>query len=332
MPAFITHYLFGVDMYQSTSYDDLKAIIYNHQNVYKLGLQGPDIFFFDILQVLGPAEFNIGNHMHERRVSEFFSNYIKQLTTLTGEPFHISLTYLCGLLCHYSLDAHVHPYIYYRAGYSPNIPSSSRESFSTHGTLEALIDKHLLYKRKSINPSEFYPNRTINLSYKENTIIADIMSKSINDTYQCYIPPAKKSSRMATPSKIKIAITSMRFETLLLHDRSGKKQRYIRNLEKFFRKDKILSSLIVNDTLIDTMDACNNSHQPWHNPWSTDIISTASFDELYLNASHYHQHILTRLDSFLHTKLGNLIDYSIRDRLLDAIGNKSYHSGLEAEF
>ena len=331
MPAFITHYLFGVDMYQSTTYDDLKSIIYKHQNVYKLGLQGPDIFFFDIPQVLGPSEFNIGTHMHARRVSEFFSNYVSHLTPLNGEPFRISLTYLCGLLCHYSLDAHVHPYVYYRTGYSPSIPNSNKDSFSTHGTLEAIIDKQLLYERKAINPSRFYPNRTINLSTNENNIVADIMSKSINDTYHYYVPATKKSTLMATPSKIKKAVTSMRFETLLLHDRSGKKQRCIRHVEKLFSNHEILSSLIVNDTLTDTMDARNIKHQPWSNPWSPEIVSTASFDDLYVNSSHYYQDIITRLDVYLHTKIGTLTDYSIRDRLLDAIGNKSYHSGLEAE-
>ena len=72
MPAFITHYLFGVDMYKAISPKELKAIIHQNQNAYKLGLQGPDIFFYDIPTVLGPADLNVGTYMHEKKISLFF--------------------------------------------------------------------------------------------------------------------------------------------------------------------------------------------------------------------------------------------------------------------
>lgn len=329
MPAYITHYLYGVDMYQTLTVSKIKTILYQNQNAYKLGLQGPDIFFFDISLVLGPSEYNVGNHMHEHRVSLFFQNYLNKLSTLTDSEYDCGLAYLCGLLAHYSLDAHIHPYIYYRTGYSPDIRGSNVTSFSLHGILEAIIDKQLLLERKGLAPSKFYPSKTISLSYKDKAIISNLLSISINKTFHSFLLDTGKGSRITSPSKIKKAITSMKIETLFLHDQTGRKQRTIRVLEKLLRQEHIVSSLMINDTLIDTMDACNLSNSTWKNPWDTSIESTDSIYDLYSKAAIYYQNILSHITAYLNSKSNGLIDYTRFDRLIEAIGNRSYHSGLD---
>lgn len=329
MPAFITHYLYGVDMYQTLSYKEIKSVLYQYQNAYKLGLQGPDIFFFDLSLILGPSEYKVGNHMHEHKVSQFFQNYLDKLFTLSGEEFDCGLAYLCGLLAHYSLDAHVHPYIYYRTGFSPEVEGSNVTSFSMHGTLEALIDKQLLLERKGLTPSKFYPAKTISLSNKEKSIIANLMSVSINKTFHSFLRGTQRGSRITSPAKIKNTINFMKIEMLFLHDKTGRKQRNIRAIENLLKQKHIVSSLILNDTLIDTMDACNLAKSTWHNPWDTSSESTDSFHDLYSNAAIFYQNILSHINAYLSSKSGGLINYTILDRLIEAIENRSYHSGLD---
>lgn len=315
-------------MYKSLSSKELKSIIYNNQNAYKLGLQGPDIFFYDIPTVLSPYTLNIGTYMHEKKIKDFFHTYILKLSLLYGKDFDIGLSYLSGLLCHYSLDAHVHPYVYSRTGYSPDQLDSKRNTFSSHVTIEALIDKHLLKKRKDLLPSQFYPYKTINLSTKELNVIANLMCDSINETYNCYQSKGKKTN-ITTPTRIKNAITSMKFEVMFLHDKYGNRKKQFHQVENILKKDSILSSLIVNDTLRDWFDACNINHTTWRNPWDKSIKSNASFFDLYAKASSYYKEIVARMDSYLHTKIGACLDYKILDSLLQSIGNKSYHSGLD---
>lgn len=329
MPAFITHYLYGVDMYQTLTSKDLKSIIYHNQNAYKLGLQGPDVFFFDLPLIFGPSEYNVGNHMHEHKVSLFFHNYLEKLATLTGEEHDCGLAYLCGLLGHYSLDAHIHPYIYYRTGYSPDIKDSSRSSLSVHGTLEALIDKKLLLDCKGLTPSKFYPNKTIHLSNKEKAIIANLMSISINKTFSSFLRDTQKDSSITSPSKIKRAIKNMRIETLLLHDRTGLKQKNIRAIENLLKQDQIVSSLIIHDGLVDAMDALNTSNSNWQNPWNTNIQSNDSFYDLYNKAAIFYQDILSQLNTYLTSKVNGFMYHKRFNRLIEAIGNRSYHSGLD---
>ncbi|WP_455714829.1 zinc dependent phospholipase C family protein [Anaerosporobacter sp.] len=329
MPAFITHYLFGVDMYQTLTNKVLKSVLYHNQNAYKLGLQGPDIFFFDLPLIIGPSEFNVGNHMHEHKVSQFFQNYLEKLSTLSGEEHDCGLAYLCGFLGHYSLDAHIHPYIYFRTGYLPDNKDSNASSFRIHGTLESLIDKGLLLERKSFTPSKFYPSKTISLSKKEKSIIANLMNISINQTFHSFLRDTQKDSSITSPSKIKRAINSMKIESLLLHDRTGIKQRNIRVIENLLKQDQLVSSLIIHDKLIDDLDAFNTSKSTWQNPWDTTIQSTDSFYDLYNNASFFYQDILSHMNTYLNNKISGFKDYKLLDRLIEAIGNRSYHSGLD---
>ena len=48
MPGFTTHYLFGVDTYHELKDKQLKQVLRRQRQAFCLGLQGPDIFFYDI--------------------------------------------------------------------------------------------------------------------------------------------------------------------------------------------------------------------------------------------------------------------------------------------
>ena len=45
MPGYVTHYIFGRDMYEKLNDPVLKNNLYKNRAVYALGHQGPDIFF-----------------------------------------------------------------------------------------------------------------------------------------------------------------------------------------------------------------------------------------------------------------------------------------------
>lgn len=48
MPGFTTHYLFGVKAYNDLPNNYLKHVISKYRWLYQIGLQGPDIFFYNI--------------------------------------------------------------------------------------------------------------------------------------------------------------------------------------------------------------------------------------------------------------------------------------------
>ena len=71
MPGFRAHYFFGDE--SEKAMETTPEFILNHRNVYNLGQQGPDIFFYSPQAHLFYKK-NIGFVMHADRVMSFFQN------------------------------------------------------------------------------------------------------------------------------------------------------------------------------------------------------------------------------------------------------------------
>ena len=48
MPGFTTHYVLGMKAYNDMPQNNLKFIIAKYRWLYQLGLQGPDMFFYNL--------------------------------------------------------------------------------------------------------------------------------------------------------------------------------------------------------------------------------------------------------------------------------------------
>lgn len=106
MPSCYAHYRFGVHVLQTLPKPVQKQIEAN-RNLFDLGLQGPDFFFFYRLGKNTPVK-KLGSKFHYQRGSEFFGRICRELPNPTDEE----LAYLYGLLGHYCLDSLSHPMIH----------------------------------------------------------------------------------------------------------------------------------------------------------------------------------------------------------------------------
>ena len=113
MPGFRAHYFFGDE--SEKAFEKTPEFILKHRNVYNLGQQGPDIFFYSPQAHLFYPK-NIGFVMHSMRVMSFFQNlFLSREGFLNKEDLEIVDAYICGFMGHYSLDTVAHPYIHDRA-------------------------------------------------------------------------------------------------------------------------------------------------------------------------------------------------------------------------
>ena len=145
MPGFTTHYIMGMKAYNDMGYQPLKHIIAKYRWLYQLGLQGPDIFFYNI-PILRHRDYrNVGAYMHEHHVNDFFRCYLTHLGDLKSrQQREQGISYLAGFLCHYVGDSICHPYVYGRIGYDISNPSTHHHG--QHASLEKDIDALLLQK------------------------------------------------------------------------------------------------------------------------------------------------------------------------------------------
>ena len=143
MPGFTTHYLFGVKAYNDLPNNYLKHVISKYRWLYQIGLQGPDIFFYNI-PILRHRDYrNVGSHMHEYHVNRFFRNCLNEIAAISSkQQREQAISYMAGFLCHYAADSICHPYVYGRIQYETDGKGSRFHGL--HAELENDIDTLLL--------------------------------------------------------------------------------------------------------------------------------------------------------------------------------------------
>lgn len=129
MPASYAHYRFGKALLSAGS-AELTCAVLPFRPLFDSGLQGPDFFFYH-----RPLKHNdirsLGTVFHKMTGREFFTGCIR---TLKAEPNAAARAYVYGLLGHYALDAHCHPYV----------AEHSWAGRCDHMELEAEFDRELL--------------------------------------------------------------------------------------------------------------------------------------------------------------------------------------------
>ena len=324
MPGFTTHYLFGVKAYNDLPNNYLKHVISKYRWLYQIGLQGPDIFFYNI-PILRHRDYrNVGSHMHEYHVNRFFRNCLNEIAAISSkQQREQAISYMAGFLCHYAADSICHPYVYGRIQYETDGKGSRFHGL--HAELENDIDTLLLRKFKHKKPSEFNQTASLCLNAQESQFISRYLSRCINRTYYQI---TEKNNFQVTDGMVARSIFAIRFGSRILSDPAGHKTHVIGSLESIFLKHPIASKKLVTDKLsAQVRDILNLDHEVWTNPWDNSIASTTSFPDLYhqtlkkCNAVYYY------LNAFLIANVpSGPPDMSA---LLAELGNYSYHSGLD---
>ena len=192
-----------------------------------------------------------------------------------------------------------------------------------HAQLENDIDALLLRKYKKKKPSQFNQAATICLNGMEIQFISRFLSKCINETYY---PLSYRNNYQVTARMIHRSILAIRFGCRTLADPYGKKKNKIEFVENIFLKNPVASNKLVTDTVADPAWSLNLRHETWCNPWNKQIASQASFPDLFKQS-------LSKLDT-IYYMINSLVDGTpgvdpvSLGRLLNEIGNYSYHSGL----
>jgi hypothetical protein len=324
LPGFTTHYLFGVKAYNNLPNTYLKHVISKYRWLYQLGLQGPDIFFYNV-PILRHRDYrNVGSYMHDYHVNAFFCNYLAALSEISSrQQREQAVSYYAGFLCHYVADSICHPYVYGRIQYEAE---GKRGQFhGLHAQLENDIDMLLLRKFKQKKPSEFNQAATICLNGQETQFISRFLSRCINQTYYQI---TEHNNFQVTEGMVCRSIFAIRFGGRLLSDPAGRKQNVIRFFETLFLRQPIASKKLVTDTPpAGIRNILNLDHEVWTNPWNKALASRASFLELYRQTLQKCHLVYYRLNAMLtdETPLGEQ-DWG---EFLSELGNYSYHSGLD---
>ena len=296
-------------------------MISKYRWLYQIGLQGPDIFFYNI-PILRHRDYrNVGSHMHEYHVNRFFRNCLNEIAAISSkQQREQAISYMAGFLCHYAADSICHPYVYGRIQYETDGKGSRFHGL--HAELENDIDTLLLRKFKHKKPSEFNQAATICLNGMETQFISRFLSSCLNDAFY---PLSSKNHYQVSPGMIHRSILALRLGCRTLSDPNSQKKNWIEYVESLFLRNPLASSKMVTDVVEDPVWSLNLRHETWCNPWDKSIASQTSFPDLFRQCLAKHATIYYMINTLMEE---NNIRPASFDRILDELGNYSYHSGL----
>ncbi|HYE82912.1 MAG TPA: zinc dependent phospholipase C family protein [Clostridia bacterium] len=314
MPALLTHYLCGDSMLSLVGNEHEASQISGHRSVFNLGTQGPDIFFYygawPWVKSNGIAGF--GSRMHEESTGAFICEALKYIMKSDEASKRILTAYMCGYLCHYVLDCHTHPYIFYKTGFVRKDEAYNAKYTYYHRSFETALDVLMLKREFDKKPSQFNASKQIKISAQAAAVIGGMYSEVLDIVYSADI-----SSRQVCQ-----AISDMSAINAALQDKTGLKRRLIGALESFLGKPPMFSSMILPLEIEDGLDYLNTSHSVWYLPWDDKTPMTSSFTECFDAAAIESKKTAAAILSCIN---GETDPASV----LPSIGNRSFSTGCD---
>jgi len=305
MPGFLTHYIAGQTVMSSAG-PKITRKINKYDRLFNLGTQGPDIFFYYLPGIIRKNSRNIGGEMHSNDLGIFIA-HMAYIAKKTGSPkCDCIFSYTAGLIMHYLVDVHAHPYVYakvYKEG-APKIKNSA-----DHRHFETCIDIALLKLLCGEKPAEYSQWELINAETEHMATAAKAMSHAIRKVYRRKIPSRHVYQAMQHMIKL----------TWLLRSRKGRRKKWTALVENITIGENIFSSLVHDQEVDNSIDYLNSKHAPWQPPWGAPAC-TDSFADRFMAATNEGLQLITALH-----------DYVYGDLTLQALGkilgNRSLQTG-----
>lgn len=290
MPAPSTHYIFAKSIEDRVSGLD-KDLIFSKPAFY-YGTQGPDFLFSHKVWRMawnGENLVELGSQLHHVCPSKMFA-LMKEYLENENCDRNIIKSYIYGFLAHYALDRNTHPLVYaVQKELTENCGYGDYRPICVHNQIELNIDAMLVR-------SELGYENSLDFRFYEvldpNPALIDEMAALME-----YVVP-KMVFCDATKSDFADAYRNMRMGQVALGDRSGKRRKFVKLLEKpLFGAlgGPLLSSLMRQPGCDNEWDYMNITHKEWKMVFDSRVKSTKSFMDLYRDAQ---EDIFGLIDAF----------------------------------
>lgn len=311
MPNIISHYLMAEGVRQRIS-PALQTVITNHHEAFILGTLGPDFLYYyrpfpwhNTIE----AEYihALGDKMHDEKINEWFSALFKKAKEDSQEGV---ISYICGFLCHFAMDATSHPYVFYQTQ-NPNDMNDLYE----HRFMESRIDGLLLQvlQKSGQIDSRFKPYQLVHFQDEQAKLLQDIYQPLVSEVYQIDLSDKIFST----------ALKDCYHLQRLLNDPHRLKEKLTTWLEKRYQVQSEARSIIIPYRhYYDEHDLLNLNHQVWKHP-VTGEESTDSFIDLFFQSIDEGSDLINQFERYLN-------DDETLHKVIQKINNRSFNTGTQS--
>lgn len=310
MPSIVTHHLFAKDVLKELPRKIKEKISEPHYLIFAQSFD--NLFYYKFLTPWKGKEIRtFGEEAQKVKVNLYFKNIIEEIEKKNLQTNKEVLSYLYGSICHYSLDYHCHPFIFYYTG----LGSIDKKYKGLHEKMEVNID------------AQFYKKKTKKNLYKEklaDTLLPKVpfqkelihtMNEVFQNTFQKEnIGNIYKESVLTGNFLLKFGVT----------DRTGLKKRLYKIKDLLTKKSNRRYEYLSFHVKKELKEYLNENHEMWNHPVKKELTNTKSFEELYNEAKEKAIEIILEIEKYLEKKEN-------KENVLKTIGNYSYTTGLPCE-
>lgn len=263
MPSVLTHYGFNKSVL-----DNEINFLKGNEDIYLVGAQGPDPFFF--YGIIPSFKFRnssnirkFGNKLHKIdpfKVFSFFFEYSNK-----SKKKDILYSYILGAGLHYILDRKIHPYVFYKTGFSDD-KKKKRKYFVDHTLFETNLDVLLMnsiYKQYQTTPKGSIKCDSVKIENVSN-MYSKLAGELLKDNY-------------IVETSFEDAYEHMCKIENILYSKKGFKKRIVNLLFKNTPFNTMMHPKVVKDD--DKIDYLNIKKNKWQDPQS-EIFYEKSFYDL----------------------------------------------------
>lgn len=311
MSDILNHYHCAREVYNNLTNEEIKKIIENNYDAFRLGSQGPDFFYYNILDTANrELSYKIGRLIHTMRINDFFYYGVK-FANSHPKFREVTLAYLLGFITHHALDSLTHPFIYHRTGTNSNEKSQRARSTRLHKLYEVLLDTALSqyeYSKQAVNEN---PEKVFSISSKTRKFLEKFYRYILMELYHIDLP--KKEIR----NSLKTAV----FFVSLFKDPNGWKANLMNKFEKLVDDDMLVTRFFY-PMYTNEFDILNINNKEWKHPVTGEVFNK-TYPELFHEAVDVASENINNLYQLANSDQSDLEDYD------SIFHNLSYFTGKD---
>ena len=295
MPDIAMHHVFGqevLNLLPEAIRKEITAAPYN------FALFGPDPWF--MYKIGTSTRQGRGRRMHTTKTGAFLTGLAERAKN--GTDSRNMFSYLAGFLCHYALDAAAHPYIIWQT--TKTWPTKRAHRDMEHGLDILLLQKEGIWGERHPVTDHHFPK----------VQLPESMETDLNQVYR------EIYGWEGTRADLNRCYRWYR----MLYREMEKPRSALTVLATVVPTHRFRSVAHASSAFLDR-DIENNGHGEWHEAYAPDITHRESFGDLYDMAKSEAVRMIAA--AWAYAGEGSIDAETLRQ----AIGNRSYLSGLDTE-
>lgn len=277
MADFLTHIILADEVLKRIESRRIFEGVSKKRSLYHIGAQGPDLlFFYDCFPSSGKGALKeLGSIMHRKKTGAFLLKGFEKLQNVSYDKSWTNLAvYLCGFICHFTLDRMLHPYVYWSTDqWIWGVDGTPR--MVTHQQLEMALDITLWKEIKNKPAYKEKTRKLVEIGKAWPIGVESFLTEAFSEIYGIEVSQKELN---------KILKDFYRGHDLL-YDPKGWKKALINWLDSFTGggiKPPKIPYPVRND---DTIDWANRKKRTWTNPFIEGELHETSVDEILEDAA-----------------------------------------------